>query len=93
MKRFMAIETIPAGVSADVFHDTLRRLDHAADMLGLRVTETIFNLERAQAFSLIEADSEEQVLRAHADAGLPKPDVFRAEIVYTELLSEPRRAR
>ena len=93
MRRFLAIERIPQGMTNDGFRDTLRRLDASADQLGVRVTETIYNLDRHQAFSVFEAADETQVREAHAAAGLDAPDVFAAELVYTELLLEPRRQR
>lgn len=93
MRRFLAIEAIPGGATPDTFRDALRALDRAADALGLRVRETIFNLSRGQAFSLFDAETEEQVHQAHEAAGFAPADVFPADVIYTNLLEQPRRAR
>lgn len=93
MERYLAVHAIPEGVSEQQFKESLRQVAVAAETLGLRVTETLYNLERHQAFSVVEADSEEDVRKAHRLAGLPLPDVFEARILYTQLLAEPRRAR
>lgn len=93
MDRFLAIQPLPPGATPEAFRESMLRLDRAADALGLHVTETFYNLERAQAWSVVEAPSERDVLAAHERAGLPRPDVVKAELLYTELLAEPRRAR
>jgi hypothetical protein len=93
MDRFLAIHAIPKGITQEAFKESLLHVAKAADQLGLHVTETLYNLERAQAFSVFEADSADDVRKAAELAGIPQPDVFRADILYTELLAEPRRAR
>ncbi|HEX2022138.1 MAG TPA: hypothetical protein VHH36_05455 [Candidatus Thermoplasmatota archaeon] len=93
MDRFLAIQRLPQGASQEGFRESMQRLDLAADQLGIHVTETLYNLDKAMAWSVFEARDEAEVLRAHERAGLPQPEVVRAGLLYTELLTEPRRAR
>ncbi|GEM_PF-3717591 len=93
MQRFLAVHSIPAGTSEADFRATLERVAEAADRVGVDVMETLFNIQEGRAWSVFEAANEEEVREVADLAGLPAPEVHRAEIVYTELLSEPRRAR
>ena len=93
MERFLAIHSIPPGTNEAGFRRSLQGLAEAAERVGVGVEETVFSLERGQAYSLFEADDEASVREVVGAAGLPTPEVFRASLVYTDLLREPRRAR
>ncbi|MEA3199752.1 MAG: hypothetical protein QOE90_1180 [Thermoplasmata archaeon] len=93
MQRFLAIHAIPLGTNEAAFRQTLVRVADAADKLGIDVKETLYNLDQGKAWSVFEAENEADVVEVTSLAGLPRPEVLPTEIVYTELLSEPRRAR
>jgi hypothetical protein len=93
MQRFLAVHEIPAGTSEADFRKTLKRVADVADRVGIDVKETLFNLAEGRAWSIFEADTEEEIQQVARQAGLPAPEVHPAQIVYTELLSEPRRSR
>lgn len=93
MQRFLVLHRIPEGTNEAGFRRTLQSVAEAADRVGVDVKETVFNLQRGQAWSLFEAEREELVREAVDQGGLPAADVIPAQLVYTELLSEPHRAR
>ena len=93
MERFLAIHRIPAGTTEPDFRRMLETLAQVADEAGVDVSQTVYSLAGGQAFSLIEADNATTVRDMTARAGLPTPDVVPANVVYTELLNEPRRSR
>lgn len=93
MEHFLAVHRIPAGTSEPDFRRMLQTLAEVAEEVGVDVTQTVYSLAGGQAFSIVEASSERSVRELAARAGLPTPDVMPASVVYTELLSEPRRAR
>lgn len=86
MQDYLAISRIPEPVSEGFVRAALDRLSQGARELGVRPVETIYSLERAEAYSLFKASSAQAVKDVHVRAGLPTPDVFPTERVFTELL-------
>lgn len=90
---FLASHDLAPGTSREEARSLLERLAAAGNAEGVRTVETFVSVERAQAVTLFQAATEEQVRRACFRAGLANVDVFRGERVFTELLDEPRHAR
>ena len=91
MDRYLAIHAPEPGMEEAEFRAALARMAEAGNALGLRIPETIYNLAAGRVFSLVEADNPIQVRDAASQAGLHLVEVVPADVVYTELLSEPRR--
>jgi len=69
--------TVTDQESADAFH----KYQDAARKMGLNATHVHYSLEKGFAYCITEAQSADQVRKAHANANIPLDDVIEVKTV------------
>lgn len=92
MRRFLVTHELAEGEAGK--REDLTRLARVCHEAGLRPVETFYQATGGgSAYTLFEANDENDVLSATRRAGLRAHDVMPAERVFTDLLDRPRKAR
>jgi len=82
MKTFLGVHNAKeAGLSHDQIANSFKSYKEAASKSGITAQHAYYSEEKGFAYCITEANSEEEVRKAHQEANIPLEDVVEVEIL------------
>lgn len=82
MKTFLGVHNAKeAGLSSDKIADSFRTYKEAASKNGITAQHAYYSEEKGFAYCITEANSEEEVRKAHQEADIPLVDAIEVEVL------------
>lgn len=76
MAMFVGVHELPEGISEDELQKSWEKYKESASKMGIKAINAVGNIKKKVAYCFTEADSEDQVRKAHADVHVDIKDVI-----------------
>lgn len=76
MSIFMGVHTVPSGTSEEKINGAWDAYKASCEKHGIKATHAHYSAERGVAYCFTEANSKEEVEKAHEGMPVPLDDVF-----------------
>lgn len=81
MALFLGVHKITSGVTKDTIQHGYQTYKQSAQGMGLKTLGAVYSMEKGFAYCQTEANSKEEVRKAHENVQIPLEDVIEVQAV------------